>query len=365
MFIFRLKRNFVDEIQNYGLIPNNVHLLLINSAVKSVVWRRNPFSCLSTAVDQVPTSGYALKMCNESNLFSIHYTFATLDGGTYINAELSPDFLLTQDCIFVDLAFRVEMFGWLNLGCGEYTGNMALKDQQLGIKWVYDNIENFSGNKKQILLFGHSDGKFELPKLKFGFWKAWSIVCSTGGAYANVQMLNKKSRSFFTRSFAASGTSLNYYGYRKNNHLQQIQKCLNIYDVNKLVDYLKVAQPSDLFKCNVLDFTGIPTWTTTLECANVPDAFLTKTPDEIYNSNDAPQKDAMFSIVDQVHHAWIILSEFFVFKNTFFAVFLGSNTSGSVFAYVNTTNHSSRFRSSQHRSTIHRFYQASLPKSKH
>lgn len=88
------------------------------------------------------------------------FPIATLAAGTYLNADYYPDLLLTQDCIFVSITFRSEMFGWLNLDCGEYTGNMALKDQQLAMKWVYDNIENFSGNNKQILLFGHSDGKF-------------------------------------------------------------------------------------------------------------------------------------------------------------------------------------------------------------
>lgn len=51
------------------------------------------------------------------------------------------------------------MFGFLNLGFGEYTGNMGLKDQQLGLKWVYDNIEYFSGRKDEIMLFGGSVGR--------------------------------------------------------------------------------------------------------------------------------------------------------------------------------------------------------------
>lgn len=89
-----------------------------------------------------------------------YFSIATLAAGVYLNADYYPDLLLTQDFVYVSMSYRSEMFGWLNLDCGEYTGNMALKDQQLAMKWVYDNIENFSGNKKQILLFGHSDGKF-------------------------------------------------------------------------------------------------------------------------------------------------------------------------------------------------------------
>lgn len=80
-------------------------------------------------------------------------------GGTADDKNLGPDFLLAQDAIVVKLAYRAHMFGWLDLDYGNYTGNMALKDQQLGIKWVYENIENFSGNADAILIFGHSLGK--------------------------------------------------------------------------------------------------------------------------------------------------------------------------------------------------------------
>lgn len=70
------------------------------------------------------------------------------------------DFLLSEDNIVVTVQYRIGIFGFLNLASGEYTGNMGLKDQQLAMKWVYENIEHFSGNKNEILLFGESAGKF-------------------------------------------------------------------------------------------------------------------------------------------------------------------------------------------------------------
>lgn len=74
-------------------------------------------------------------------------------------AYAPPDFLLSEDNIVVTLSFRLGIFGFLNLDYGEYTGNMGLKDQQMGLKWVYENIDNFSGNKNEILLLGQSKGK--------------------------------------------------------------------------------------------------------------------------------------------------------------------------------------------------------------
>lgn len=99
--------------------------------------------------------------------------------GVIFNAFVDPDFLLSQDIIVVKFSYRIEMFGFLSLEYGEYTGNMALKDQQLMLKWVHENIENFSGEKDEILLFGQS----------------------MGAAYAHFHMLNEESQKYFKRAF--------------------------------------------------------------------------------------------------------------------------------------------------------------------
>lgn len=72
--------------------------------------------------------------------------------------KFGPDFLLSEDNIIVTVQYRIGIFGFMNLGLNEYSGNMGLKDQQLAMKWIYENIENFSGNRDEILLFGESAG---------------------------------------------------------------------------------------------------------------------------------------------------------------------------------------------------------------
>lgn len=86
----------------------------------------------------------------------MEYSFSAY--GNAHDTRYGPDFLLSQDNIVVTLQYRLGIFGFLNLGHGEYTGNMGLKDQQLAIKWAYENIEQFSGQRDEILLFGHSAG---------------------------------------------------------------------------------------------------------------------------------------------------------------------------------------------------------------
>lgn len=77
-----------------------------------------------------------------------------------------PDFIVDMDTILVTLNYRLGIFGFMNLGFGEYTGNMGLKDQQMALKWVYENIENFSGNKDEILLTGESAGELNTNEKK-------------------------------------------------------------------------------------------------------------------------------------------------------------------------------------------------------
>lgn len=84
---------------------------------------------------------------------------AGLDGGVTTDMRMAPDFLLSQDNIVVHVEYRVTIFGFVNLAFGEFTGNMGLKDQQLCLKWIYDNIEYFSGKKDEIMIFGQSLGK--------------------------------------------------------------------------------------------------------------------------------------------------------------------------------------------------------------
>lgn len=117
-------------------------------------------------------------------------------------------------------------------------------------------------------------------------------------------MLNKVSRSYFTRAFCLSGTSLNpFHNLYRNDQLQLAKKCFQIYDTDELVEFLKTANQSSLLKCGDKLGTRYFIWLPTIESPNAPEAFLTKTPEEIYNSDDAPVMDTMFSVVNKVVYA--------------------------------------------------------------
>lgn len=170
------------------------------------------------------------------------------------------------------LEYRVLLLGFLNLGFGEYTGNMGLKDQQLGLNWIYENIESFSGKNDEIMLFGGS----------------------AGSAYVHAHTLNAKSRKYFNRAFMSSG-SLSFWN--SPYHVQEIQDCLEINEMtdDELVVYLKTANISTLTKCNGTD------WLLNYESPNAIRPFLTKKAKEIYTSNDPPVLDVLFVVASQVN----------------------------------------------------------------
>lgn len=48
--------------------------------------------------------------------------------------------------------------GFLSLNSPEYSGNQDVKNQQLAMRWVHDNIHLFGADISKVTLFGLSSG---------------------------------------------------------------------------------------------------------------------------------------------------------------------------------------------------------------
>ena len=52
--------------------------------------------------------------------------------------------------ILVSMNYRLNAFGFLSLNTTEVSGNQGLRDQQLALKWVQNNIHHFGGDPSKV-----------------------------------------------------------------------------------------------------------------------------------------------------------------------------------------------------------------------
>uniref|UniRef100_A0A0K0FST9 Acetylcholinesterase (inferred by orthology to a zebrafish protein) n=1 Tax=Strongyloides venezuelensis TaxID=75913 RepID=A0A0K0FST9_STRVS len=109
--------------------------------------------------------------------------------------ELNGGFLAAKTgLIVVTVSYRLSIFGfgYLNREGREYlTGNTGLLDQQMSLRWVYENIEKFGGNRKTITIAG--------------FGSASKLVTA--------HLFSTKSHKYFSRIFASSETITSMWSY--------------------------------------------------------------------------------------------------------------------------------------------------------
>ena len=114
-------------------------------------------------------------------------------------------------------------------------------------------------------------------------------------------MLNEESRKYFTRALPISNTAFSGMTLFKESHVQHIQECSQLNEINDLIEYVKTSNVTTLRRCYNSEFKFTIHWTPTIENSNAVRAFITKTPDEIYSSDKAPVLDAMFIFATQVY----------------------------------------------------------------
>lgn len=106
--------------------------------------------------------------------------------GSGIKYYYGPDYLLEHDVVYIGANFRLGPLGFLSTEQEDCSGNFGLKDQNLVLQWIQENIEKFNGNPNLVTIFGES----------------------AGGASVTYHMMSPLSKGLFHRGISQSGTYL-------------------------------------------------------------------------------------------------------------------------------------------------------------
>ncbi|XP_031625526.1 uncharacterized protein LOC116342165 [Contarinia nasturtii] len=196
-----------------------------------------------------------------------------------------PDFANEHDIILVTVNYRLGIFGFLSLGTPEYSGNMALKDQQMAMKWIHENIEAFGGDKKRITMFGVSSGA-----QSHGF-----------------HLLNAESSKYFNQQITISGTSNNIKSFKTGDHRCLMEIFYAKHNSGKpntknLIDFLQKAEVEDILNFNKQAINGfISPWTPIVEKKNAKKPFFTEDPMKTFQKTKSISKATLFGSAQYEH----------------------------------------------------------------
>ncbi|VEN62744.1 unnamed protein product [Callosobruchus maculatus] len=104
------------------------------------------------------------------------------NGGMYV-----PNIIMDRPIVYVNFNYRVGPLGFLSTEDNVLPGNLGLRDQQMALKWIKENIHHFGGNPDSITIMG----------------------TSAGGASVELHYVMPKSKGLFNRGISQSGCTLN------------------------------------------------------------------------------------------------------------------------------------------------------------
>lgn len=138
-----------------------------------------------------------------------------------------------ENVIVVTINYRLHILGFLSLPHMGIPGNAGLKDQQMALEWIHENISYFNGDAARVCLFGESAG----------------AVC------AHFHVLNPRSRKCFSSAICQGGSvSERYFQVHAEERLKLLGKRLGCpsESMEDIYETLMTASAVDLYdQCDV------------------------------------------------------------------------------------------------------------------
>ncbi|KAH8887240.1 alpha/beta-hydrolase [Thozetella sp. PMI_491] len=116
-------------------------------------------------------------------------------GSNQVGSSADPTYngcFSAVDAIVVSMNYRLGPLGYLALSSLGLSGNYAISDLLMAVRWVQDNIAAFGGDPSKVLVFGQSAGAFNtfvlatLPQAP-NLMKAAAMESGAGRDYATVE----------------------------------------------------------------------------------------------------------------------------------------------------------------------------------
>ena len=91
----------------------------------------------------------------------LHGGGMAMGAGEYYEA----DFLMDHGVILITVNYRLDLLGFLSLDSPRISGNQGLRDVQLALQWVKENIKYFGGDSSRVIISGQSGGSWAVSML--------------------------------------------------------------------------------------------------------------------------------------------------------------------------------------------------------
>ncbi|CAL8104261.1 unnamed protein product [Orchesella dallaii] len=148
-------------------------------------------------------------------------------------AENGPEFILDHDVVFVTFSYRLAALGFLSTGDSVLPGNLGLKDQNLALKWIQNNIHYFGGDRSRVTLFGES----------------------AGGASVSFHIISPLSQGLFRHAICQSGTALDRWTIVENPNVAAIRFANKLNcptsTSQEMIECLKTKSAKDLINVRI------------------------------------------------------------------------------------------------------------------
>uniref|UniRef100_T1HB33 Carboxylic ester hydrolase n=1 Tax=Rhodnius prolixus TaxID=13249 RepID=T1HB33_RHOPR len=176
------------------------------------------------------------------------------DGGYFFSsaeADKSPEFFMDYNLVVVMPNYRVGVLGFLSTEDEVMPGNMGLKDQNLAMIWVQNNIANFGGDPNQVTLTGDSAGGASVHYHMFSplsrglFHRAISQTVSALANWVNVPPGVARSRAIkmaqlFNCSTESSQTIFDCLRTKNSYELTESSKQFMVFQVDPIAVFVPI-----------------------------------------------------------------------------------------------------------------------------